>query len=52
MVLGRSQALPGGGREAFGIVWGAAVALGVLILMGGPLVPLRGGAMVSKLPST
>ena len=41
MVLGRSQALPGGGREAFGIVWGAAVALGVLILMGGPLVPLR-----------
>lgn len=21
MVLGRSQALPGGGREAFGIVW-------------------------------
>ncbi|MCB4806473.1 type IV secretory system conjugative DNA transfer family protein [Methylobacterium brachiatum] len=41
MVLGRSETLPGGGREAFGIVWGTAIALGMLILMGGRLVPLR-----------
>ena len=41
MALGRAQALPGGGREAFVLVWGAAIALGSLILMGGHLVPLR-----------
>ncbi|NGM38524.1 type IV secretory system conjugative DNA transfer family protein [Methylobacterium sp. DB0501] len=41
MALGRAQALPGGGREAFVLVWGAAIALGSLILMGGRLVPLR-----------
>ena len=41
MALGRAQALPGGGREASLLVWGAAVALGTIILMGGRLVPLR-----------
>ena len=41
MALGRAQALPGGGREAFILVWGAAIALGSVILMGGRLVPLR-----------
>jgi type IV secretion system protein VirD4 len=41
MALGRAQALPGGGREAFLLVWGAAIAFGTVILMGGRLVPLR-----------
>ena len=41
MALGGSDALPGGGRSSVLFVWSIPVALGVLILMGGRLVPLR-----------
>lgn len=41
MVLGASEALPGGGRAALASVGAVPVVLGVLILMGGRLVPRR-----------